>query len=232
MIFLRTIRRRSRALSEIAGDCVIRVVVVDDHPIVRHGLVSLLEQKPDIDLVGEAADGAEAVQVILAAQPDVVLLDLRMPIMSGVDVMRHAREHGSTARFLVLTTYDSDEYIGPAISAGAQGYLLKDSEPDELLQAIRSLVRGGAALESSIAARLLERVTQPHEEESLSARELDVLRLLVSGASNKAIAVRLMLSENTVRSHVSHILQKLNAQSRGEAVAIALRRGLVPVDQA
>jgi len=208
----------------------IRVVVVDDHPIVRQGLAALLQMKADFELVGEAADGAEALRIILETRPDVVLLDLRLPILNGIEVMRQARQNGSNARFLVLTTYDTDEYISPALAAGAQGYLLKDAEPTDLLNAIRSIVRGGSPLEAGVAARLLERVTQQNEDDVLSAREIDVLHLLASGASNKALAAQLLVSENTIRSHVSHILQKLGAQSRGEAVAIARRRGLIVDD--
>src|SRR6478672_10912204 len=128
----------------------IRVVVVDDHPIVRQGLASLLRMKADFELVGEAADGAEALRVILETQPDVVLLDLRLPIFNGIEVMRQARQNGSSARFLVLTTYDTEAYINTALAAGAQGYLLKDAEPPELITAIRSLVRGGAPLEAGV----------------------------------------------------------------------------------
>jgi DNA-binding NarL/FixJ family response regulator len=207
----------------------IRVLVVDDHPVVRQGLMAILRFKPEIQLVGEAADGLEAVQLILERQPDVVLLDLRLPKLSGIDVMRQTHPQAPRVRFLVLTTYDTDAYIAPALAAGAHGYLLKDATPNELMQAIRSLVHGGAALEASVAARLLERVAEHSNGEQLSARELDVLRLLVTGASNKLIAARLTLSENTVRSHISHILQKLDVQSRGEAVAVALQQGLVPI---
>ena len=207
----------------------IRVLVVDDHPVVRQGLMAILRYKQDIQLVGEAADGQEAVQLILERQPDVVLLDLRLPKLSGIEVMRQAHLQAPRVKFLVLTTYDTDAYIGPALAAGAHGYLLKDAMPNELMQAIRSLVGGGAALEASVAARLLERVAERTSGDQLSARELDVLRLLVEGASNKSIAAKLTLSENTVRSHISHILQKLEVQSRGEAVAVALRQGLVPI---
>jgi DNA-binding NarL/FixJ family response regulator len=207
----------------------IRVLVVDDHPVVRQGLMAILRFKPDIQPIGEAADGLEAVQLILERQPDVVLLDLRLPKLSGIEVMRQSRPQAPQVKFLVLTTYDTDAYIGPALAAGAHGYLLKDAMPNELTQAIRSLVDGGAALEASVAARLLERVAERSNGDQLSARELDVLRLLVEGASNKIIAARLTLSENTVRSHISHILQKLDVQSRGEAVAVALRQGLVPI---
>jgi DNA-binding NarL/FixJ family response regulator len=208
----------------------IRVLVVDDHPVVRQGLMAILRFKPDIDLVGEAADGVEAVELILARRPDVVLLDLRLPRLSGIEVMRHVRAEAPQVRFLVLTTYDTDAYIAPALAAGAHGYLLKDATPDELVHAIRALAQGGAALEAGVAARLLERVADRTSGDELSARELDVLHLLVRGESNKAIATQLTLSENTVRTHISHILQKLDAQSRGEAVAIALKHGLVRIE--
>ena len=133
----------------------IRVLVVDDHPVVRHGLLAILRFEPDIEVVGDAADGAEAVRLILERQPDVVLLDLRLPELSGIEVMRHVHGLAPRTRFLVLTTYDTDEYIAPALAAGAHGYLLKDAEPDQLSQAIHDLMAGGAALEPKVAARLL-----------------------------------------------------------------------------
>lgn len=207
----------------------IRLVVVDDHPVVRHGLVSMLRYEPDMQVVGEAADGVAAVERILEQLPDVVLLDLNLPKQSGIQVMKQVRTQSPQIRFLVLTTYDTDEYIVPALEAGAQGYLLKDATPDELTRAVRSLATGGAALEPGVAAKLLESIAEPKESEELSARELEVLRLLVAGASNKAIAAQLDLSENTVKSHLSHIFGKLNVQSRAEAVAVALQRGIVPL---
>lgn len=204
----------------------IRVFVVDDHPVVRHGLSAILRYEPGIEVLGEAADGAEALRLILELRPDVVLLDLRLPLLSGVEVMRQVRARQPLVRFLVLTTYDTDEYIGPALAAGAQGYLLKDATPDELARAVRATAQGGAALEPAVAARLLERFAEGEREE-LSAREQEVLRLLVAGSSNKAIAAQLGLSENTVKTHLSHIFDKLGVQSRAEAVAVALQRGLV-----
>lgn len=204
----------------------IRVLVVDDHPVVRHGLVAILRYEQDIEVVGEAADGERAVQLIVAQQPDVVLLDLRLPVFSGIEVMKQTRTKLPHVRFLVLTTYDTDEYIAPALAAGATGYLLKDATPDELGRAVRSLVHGGAALEPGVAARLLGQMAAP-ERDALSAREREVLRLLVAGSSNKAIAAHLTLSENTVKTHISRIFDKLDVQSRAEAVAVALQRRLV-----
>jgi DNA-binding NarL/FixJ family response regulator len=207
----------------------VRVLVVDDHPVVRHGLSAILRYEEEMEVVGEAADGEEAVRLILERQPDVVLLDLRLPQFSGIEVMQKVRAQGLATRFLVLTTYDTDEYIAPALAAGAQGYLLKDATPDELSRAIQALMRGGAALEPAVAARLLGRMADDEQRDDLSARELEVLRLLVAGASNKAIAAKLSLSENTIKTHISRIFDKLGVQSRAEAVAAALQRGLVPL---
>jgi DNA-binding NarL/FixJ family response regulator len=212
----------------------IRVLVVDDHPVVRHGLMAILRWEKDMELVGEAADGAEAVRMILDHQPDVVLLDLRLPKLSGVEVMRHVRGKAPGTRFLVLTTYDTDEYIGPALAAGANGYLLKDAEPDELLRGIHALMQGGAALEPKVAAHVLGHLADEDGDsgrDGLSEREMDVLRLLPSGSSNKSIAVQLGLSENTVKSHISHLFSKLGVQSRAEAVSAAIQRGLLPIER-
>ena len=203
-----------------------RVLVVDDHPVVRQGLIAILRFEPDLELVGEAADGREAVRLILERRPDVVLLDLRLPELSGVEVMRAVRPQAPEVRFLVLTTYDTEMYIAPALAAGARGYLLKDAAPDELVRGVRAVMEGRAALEPSVAARLLDRMAEPEGGE-LSEREREVLALLVRGASNKGIAHQLRLSENTVKAHVAHIFNKLGVQSRAEAVAVALQRGLV-----
>src|SRR6476660_3791513 len=174
----------------------IRVLVVDDHPVVRHGLIAILRYEPGIEVVGDAADGAEAVRLILEQRPDVVLLDLRLPQLSGIEVMRQVRAQAPQVRFLVLTTYDTDAYIGPALAAGAQGYLLKDATPDDLARGVRAIMAGGAALEPGVAARLLERIAEADPTGGLSEREREVLRLLVAGASNKGIAHQLGLSEN------------------------------------
>lgn len=204
----------------------IRVLVVDDHPVVRHGLLALLRYEPEFEIAGDASDGEEAVAAVLEYKPDVVLLDLRLPRIGGVEVMQQARAKGSTARFLVLTTYDTDDDITRALAAGAKGYLLKDASSHELIQAIHEVMRGNAALEPSVAARVLARMHDSPADE-LSAREIDVLQRMVRGESNRAIAIALHVSENTVKTHVSHIFAKLGAQSRAEAVVMALRRGLV-----
>lgn len=209
----------------------IRVLVVDDHPVVRQGLVAILRWEKDLELVGDAADGLEAIQMILQHHPDVVLLDLRLPHLSGIEVMKQVRSQGLQTRFLVLTTYDTDEYIAPALAAGAQGYLLKDAEPEELSRAMRSLMRGGAALEPKVAARLLGQFSDEGDRDELSARELEVLKLLAAGGSNKAIGLQIGLSENTIKTHISHIFAKLDVQSRAEAVSIAMQRGLIPLDR-
>ena len=193
----------------------IRVLVVDDHPVVRQGLMAILRWEKDIELVGDAADGLEAVRLILEQHPDVVLLDLRLPHLSGIEVMKQVRSQGLQTRFLVLTTYDTDEYIAPALAAGAQGYLLKDAEPEELSRAIRSLMRGGAALEPKVAARLLGQFSDEDAREELSARELEVLKLLATGGSNKSIGLQLGLSENTVKiAHQPHLRQARRAKPR------------------
>lgn len=191
----------------------------------------MLHYETDMQVVGEAGDGVEAVRVILEQTPDVALLDLRLPQLSGIEVMKHVRASNTTTRFLVLTTYDADEYIVPALSAGAQGYLLKDTTPHELTRAIRALAAGGSPLEPAVAAKLLTSMNASQNDDELSAREMDVLKLLVAGASNKMIAAQLNLSENTIKSHLSHIFGKLQVQSRAEAVAVALQRGIVPLER-
>ena len=205
----------------------IRVIVVDDHPVVRHGLVSMLKYEPDLQVVGEAGNGKQAVAAILDLAPDVVLLDLWLPEMNGIQVLKHVRPLQPLVKFLVLTTFDTDEYIVPALSAGAHGYLLKDSTPEELVRAIHLVQEGGAPLQSGIAAKLIANLSTPKASDDLSRRELEVVQLLVAGASNKQIAGAIHVSENTVKSHLSRIFCKLGVQSRAEAVAVALTRRLV-----
>jgi two-component system, NarL family, response regulator len=205
----------------------VRVLIADDHPIVREGLHAVLSDQPDLEVVGQAATGAEAVALALAARPDVILMDLRMPGMSGVEAIAALRAEWPEAHVLVLTTYDGDEDIYRALQTGAQAYLLKDTPRAELLEAIRAVARGQKRLPAEVAARLMERMST----EALTERELDVLRLMARGRSNKVIGAALSISEGTVKFHVNNILGKLAADDRTQAVTIALQRGILHLDE-
>jgi DNA-binding NarL/FixJ family response regulator len=213
-------------LSEPDED-VVRVLIVDDHPIVRDGLRGILEGTPGFTVVGEAGNGDEAVTRTEALRPDVVLMDLRMPGSDGVSAIRRLAKRGATARVLVLTTYDTDSDVLPAIEAGATGYLLKDCPRAELLRAVRAAARGEAALSPSVATRLLGQVRAPARE-PLSHRELDVLALVARGSSNRDTAARLFISEATVKTHLLHIYAKFGVNDRAAAVATGFERGLLP----
>ncbi|RKT56059.1 response regulator [Saccharothrix australiensis] len=204
----------------------IRVVIVDDHPVVRDGLRGMLAAAGDIDVVGEAADGAEAESVVRARNPDVVLMDLRMPGVDGVTAI--GRLGDVPARVLVLTTYDTDSDVLPAIKAGATGYLLKDTPRDELFRAVRSAARGEAVLSPSVATRLVGQVRTPAAE-PLSDREVEVLGLIARGCTNREAAARLFISEATVKTHLVHVYAKLGVKDRAAAVAVAYERGLLGV---
>jgi DNA-binding NarL/FixJ family response regulator len=204
---------------------VIRLVIVDDHPVVRDGLRGMFAGDPDFEVVGEAGDGAEAVAVVAAVAPDVVLMDLRMPNVDGVAAITKLRANGSTARVLVLTTYDTDSDVLPAIKAGATGYLLKDTPRGELVRAVRSAARGEAVLSPSVATRLLGQVRAPGSE-GLSRRELEVLSLVARGSTNREAAAKLFISEATVKTHLLHVYAKLGVNDRAAAVAVAFERGL------
>ncbi len=201
----------------------IRILIVDDHPVVREGLVALIERREDMTVVGEANNGREAIDLYRRFTPDITLLDLRMPEVDGVSAITGIREVAPTARIIVLTTYDSDEDIYRGLRAGAKGYLLKDTPPQELLDTIRAVHGGQTRIPPDVAAKLAERMTGPE----LTNRELDVLRLLMAGMSNKQIAAALFISEGTVKTHVNNILGKLGASDRTQAVTTALKRGLV-----
>lgn len=208
----------------------IRILVADDHPVVRDGLVAILSTQPDFDVVGEAGSGEEVVSRALALRPDVVLLDLEMPGLDGVDALRALRARGSTARSVVFTAFDTDDRILAAVRAGAAGYLLKGVPRDEIFQAVRVVHAGGSLLQPVVASRLLRSVTEAATAataEPLTSREVEVLRLLMHGLQNKEIARELVVTERTVKFHVSAILRKLNAGNRTEAVAIANQRGLL-----
>lgn len=207
----------------------IRIVLADDHPIVREGLASVLETQPDFEVVGQANDGAEAVDIVLAYKPDVVLLDLEMPHLDGVQALRAMRANDSNVKALVFTAFDTDERIIGAVQAGARGYLLKGAPRDELFGAIRIVAQGGSTLQPVVAAKLMERITSPNTaaSEPLTEREQEVLMLMAQGLQNKEIATQLVIGERTVKFHVSAILAKLGAGNRTEAVHMARQRGLV-----
>ena len=204
----------------------IRLLIVDDHPVVRDGLRGMFAGEDGFEVVAEATNGADAISKARAHAPDVVLMDLRMPEMDGVSAIRQMTELGIPARVLVLTTFDTDSDVLPAIEAGATGYLLKDAPRDELLRAVRSAAAGEAVLSPSVAARLLDQVRQPVKE-TVSQRELEVLQLVASGATNREVAERLFVSEATVKTHLLHIYAKLGVNDRAAAVGAAFEKGLL-----
>ena len=212
----------------------IRILIVDDHTVVRDGLAAMMGRVSDFAVIGEASNGLEAVDKTLKLRPDVVLMDLRMPEMSGVDAMRRIGNEDPSIKFIVLTTYDTDEYIFDAIEAGAKGYLLKDASRDELFNAIRAVHRGESQIEPGVGAKVLDRLVQlsrqrsePDPADVLSQREVEVLQLIAKGSANKEIAASLSISESTVKTHVANIFQKLDVNHRTEAVTQALQKGII-----
>jgi DNA-binding NarL/FixJ family response regulator len=214
----------------------IRVLLADDQALVRSGFRMILEARADLEVVGEAADGVEAVALGRRLQPDVILMDVRMPSLDGVEATRRLVAGGSRARIVILTTYDLDEYVHAAIRAGASGFLLKDVRPAQLVEAVRVVAAGDALLAPSVTRRLLERFATalprhdsgpPPALAALTGRELEVLKLLAGGCSNSELAERLVLSEATVKTHVSSILRKLGLRDRVQAVVLAFDAGLV-----
>lgn len=236
----------------------IRVILADDHPVVRRGLIAIIDMEDDIEVVGEAENGEQAVAQTLALRPDVVLMDLKMPVLDGVEAIRRIRAEAPATRLIILSTFADDDDIQTGIAAGARGYLLKDAPPDQLIQFIRAAYRGDSLLNPSVAARILDHysslMTQtpaalqqggtPEETDlpidtaaasdlapsgtlKLTAREVEVLKLMVQGARNKEIAESLVITERTVKIHVGNILTKLNATNRTEAVTLALKLGLI-----
>jgi DNA-binding NarL/FixJ family response regulator len=215
----------------------IRVLLCDDQALVRSGFRMILDAREDIEVVGEAQDGAQAIELAQRRRPDVILMDVRMPRLDGVEATRRLVEGGSPARIVILTTFDLDEYVYEALRAGASGFLLKDVEPDQLAEAIRVVARGEALLAPTVTRRLLDRFAQvlpaaspqlAPELSELTEREREVLALLGTGLSNAELAERLFVSETTVKTHVSSILRKLNLRDRVQAVVLAHQAGLAP----
>ena len=217
---------RGRLIGSIRAVTPIRLLIVDDHPVVRDGLRGMFAGDPEFEVVGEASDGAEALALVASLRPDVILMDLRMPGLDGAAAIRALAEQGADAKVLVLTTYDTDSDVVPAIEAGATGYLLKDSPREELFRAVRAASRGESVLASSVATRLMSQLREPAHE-ALSDRELEVLTLVARGETNAGAAARLFISEATVKTHLLHIYAKLDVNDRAAAVAAAYDRGLL-----
>lgn len=212
----------------------IRVLIADDHPLMRRGLRTLIATESDIELVGEAEDGAEAVAKTAALKPDILVLDMVMPQMDGLQTIKAVRAEHPDVRIMVLSSFGDDERVFPAIEAGALGYLLKDTSPQALLQAIRDVYRGESSLHPTIARKLIRELrhtaSPEHSEHTLTDREIEVLRLVSHGLSNREIAKILVISDRTVAAHVRHILSKLDLANRTQAVLYALREGLVELE--
>ena len=216
----------------------VRILLADDHPIVREGLRAVLETQPDFEVIAEAANGEEALRQSLVLSPDILLLDLEMPVLDGVETIRRLRQQRPNARVIVFTAFDNDERIIHAVQAGANGYLLKGAPRDEIFRAIRVTMEGGSLLQPIVASKLLRHVGQQQQTtnhgaqpvlpfEQLTERELEVLDLLAQGMPNKEIAATLVISERTAKFHVSSIMGKLGATNRTEAVSLAAQRGLI-----
>jgi NarL family two-component system response regulator LiaR len=220
------------------GEQFIRILIADDHAIVRDGTRALLATVGDIEVVAEAENGSEAVAKARSLQPDVILMDIMMPVMDGIEAIGKIVERDPEARILVLTSFAADDQVFPAIKAGARGYLLKDSDSQELVQAIRQVYRGESWLHPKIARKLLRELSteppvqkEPSQVDPLTGREVEVLQLVAVGKSNQEIADKLVISEGTVRTHVSNILSKLHLASRTQATLYALREGLASLDE-
>ncbi|NJP97721.1 response regulator transcription factor [Nonomuraea sp. FMUSA5-5] len=213
-------------MTDHAAETSIRLVIADDHPVVRDGLSSMFASAPGFEVLAEAADGAAAVRLAQELRPDVILMDLRMPGMDGLTAINELTRLGVTARVLVLTTYDTDSHVLPAIEAGATGYLLKDSPREDLLRGARAAARGESVLSPSVAARLMNRVRTPAPQ-LLSQRELEVLELVAAGSTNREAAARLFITEATIKSHLLNIYAKLGVNDRTGAVTEAFNRRLL-----
>ncbi len=212
----------------------IRILIADDHAVVREGLRSFIQIKPDMEVVGEAADGVEMVEQARELEPDVILVDVVMPQMDGIEAIKQIKEEGCPARMLVITSFAEDDQLFPAIRAGALGYLLKDSRPRELIEAIRTVHRGESSLHPTIARKLIDELNQepdlPPTEDPLTERELEVLKLIAQGHSNRTIGEQIHLSERTVGKYASNILDKLHLANRTQAALYALRKGIANLE--
>lgn len=210
---------------------VIKIVIVDDHPVVREGIGAMLKREPDFKIVGEASNGAEAIERAKELSPDVMLMDLRMPEIDGVEAITRIKAEKPDIKFIILTTYSDDEYIFKGIAAGARAYLLKDAPRDELFKAIRAVSRGESLIQPVVASRLLDRLAELTNKapavDTLSEREVEVLNLMAKGVSNKDIADQLSITQSTVKTHITSIFQKLDVTTRTEAVTTALKRGII-----
>jgi NarL family two-component system response regulator LiaR len=220
-------------MGAIMGEA-IRVLVVDDHPVVRRGIRSLLAEEEGLEVVGEAANGKEALEQVEKLHPDVILMDLVMPEMNGVEAIQRITASHPEARILVMTSFAADDKVFPSIKAGALGYLLKDSDPEDLLRMIRQVYRGELSIHPTIARKVIQELNRPAQEpltpSPLTEREVEILQLLAQGVENKEIARRLVLREATVRTHVSNILSKLHLANRVQATLYALRKGIASLD--
>lgn len=212
----------------------IRVMIVDDHPVVRRGIKSLLGEEEDIQVIGEAVNGKDALEKIAALQPDVILMDLVMPEMGGIEAIEKITALHPNARILVMTSFAADDKVFPSIKAGALGYLLKDSDPEDLIRMIRQVYRGELSIHPTIARKVIQELNRPVQEpltpSPLTEREMEILQLLAQGVENKEIALRLCVQDATVRTHVSNILGKLQLANRVQATLYALRTGLTSLD--
>ena len=213
---------------------IIRVMIVDDHPVVRRGIKSLLGEEENIQVVGEAVNGRDALEKVAALAPDVILMDLVMPEMGGVEAIEKITAAYPNVRILVMTSFAADDKVFPSIKAGALGYLLKDSDPEDLIRMIRQVYRGELSIHPSIARKVIHELNRPAQEpltpSPLTAREMEILQLLAQGVENKQIALRLFVREATVRTHVSNILSKLQLANRVQATLYALKSGITSLD--
>lgn len=212
----------------------IKVLLADDHPIVRKGLVSILDLEPDISIVDDVNNGLEVVEKLKDTDIDLVLIDMKMPHMDGVQTIQKVREFNDDVKFIILTTYENEEYVFEGIKAGARGYLLKDTQPEELVKAIRKVHQGESLIKPDLVTKLLDRFSQIANqkpvEHSLTNRELEVLQLIAQGSSNKNIADQLFISIKTVKTHITHIFEKLEVRDRTEAVTRALKLGIIKIE--